>query len=371
MIHPGHPLMLAVTDLVLENNTNLMRQGAILVDPSDEGVDPSLLFLITHEVKSGNNTVLSKRLQFVKIAPDGTTSFAGWAPHLDYEALAPSERALLAPLLASDWIKVDQEQKALSFAASSLVPQHFEEISSRRIAHVDKTLAAVHERLTKEIDYWSDRWIKLTDDKAAGLDVGPNLDKFKRTINDLEGRLTSRKQELQSMRHITNGTPVVLGGALIVPVGLMKKLRGESVPETPEFSADPAARSRIEKIAMEAVIRAETARGCTVKDVSAEKCGWDITSLPPVGADGKIPMSRHIEVKGRSKGATTITVTKNEIMYALNQADKFILAIVIVDENEAIDGPHYVRKPFGRELDWDECSSNRDLAKLLSKATSE
>ena len=173
------------------------------------------------------------------------------------------------------------------------------------------------------------------------------------------------------MRHITNGTPIVLGGALIVPVGLMKKLRGESVPETPEFSADPAARSRIEKIAMEAVIRAETARGCTVKDVSAEKCGWDITSLPPVGPNGKIPMSRHIEVKGRSKGATTITVTKNEIMYALNQADKFILAIVLVDENEAVDGPHYVRKPFGRELDWDECSSNRDLAKLLSIARRE
>jgi superfamily II DNA or RNA helicase len=369
MIHPGHPLMLAVTDLVLENNTNLMRQGAILVDPSDEGVEPSLLFLITHEVKSGNNTVLSKRLQFVKIAPDGTTSFAGWAPHLDYEALPQSQRALLAPVLASDWIRVDQEQKALSFAASSLVPQHFDEISSRRIAHVDKTLAAVHERLTKEISYWTDRWLKLTDDKAAGLDVGPNLEKFKRTINDLEGRLTSRKQELQSMRHITNGTPIVLGGALIVPVGLMKKLRGESVPQTPEFSADPAARSRIEKIAMDAVIRAETARGCTVKDVSAEKCGWDITSLPPVGADGKIPMSRHIEVKGRSKGSTTITVTKNEIMYALNQADKFILAIVLVDENEAFEGPHYVRKPFRRELDWDECSSNRELDKLLSIAT--
>jgi hypothetical protein len=77
MIHPGHPLMLAVTDLVLDNNSNLMRQGAILIDPSDEGVEPSLLFLITHEVKSGNNTVLSKRLQFVKIAQDGTTSFAG------------------------------------------------------------------------------------------------------------------------------------------------------------------------------------------------------------------------------------------------------------------------------------------------------
>ena len=56
-------------------------------------------------------------------------------------------------------------------AASTLVPEHFNEIAGRRIAHVDKTLAAVHERLTKEIDFWSDRFIKLSDDKAAGMEV--------------------------------------------------------------------------------------------------------------------------------------------------------------------------------------------------------
>ena len=31
--------------------------------------------------------------------------------------------------------------------------------------------------------------------------------------------LENRKKELQSMRHVTNGTPVVLGGALVVPTG--------------------------------------------------------------------------------------------------------------------------------------------------------
>lgn len=370
MLHPGHPLMLAVIDMVLEQNSNLLRQGTILIDPIDEGTAPSLLFLVTHEVKSGDNTVLSKRLQFVRISPSGQASFAGWAPHLDYEPLPENERSLVKDILTEDWLKTDQEKKALSFAATQLVPPHYDEIATRRIAHVDKTLAAVHERLTKEIDYWTDRWAKLTDDKAVGIDVGPNLDKFKRTITELEARLVNRKLELQSMRNVINGTPIVLGGALVLPIGLMKKLRGEVSSSTAEFSADPEARTRIEKIAMEAVIKSEVARGCTVKDVSAEKCGWDITSLPPM-VDGKIPLTRHIEVKGRSKGATTITVTKNEIMYALNQADKFILAIVLVDENESVDGPHYVRKPFTRELDWDECSSNRDIAKLLERATRE
>jgi superfamily II DNA or RNA helicase len=371
MIHPGHPLMLAVSDLVLEQHSNLMRQGAILVDPADDATEASLLFLITHEIKSGDGTVLSKRLQFVRVAPAGTASFAGWAPHLDYEPLAESDHHLFADLLASDWIRADQEQRALALAATTLVPEHYSEVATRRIAHVDKTLAAVHERLTTEIAFWSDRWMRLKDDQEAGKDVRLNLDNTQRTINDLNGRLENRKKELQSMRHVTNGTPVVLGGALVVPVGLLRQLRGEPAPDAAAaFSADPAARSRIEQLAMEAVIRAEEARGCVVKDVSAQKCGWDITSIPPK-VDGKLSVSRHIEVKGRIQGATSITVTRNEILYALNQAEKFVLAIVLVGEDESIDGPHYVRNPFTKEPDWSDLSVNKDLAKLLSLATRE
>lgn len=370
MIHPGHPLMLAVSDLILEQHRNLMRQGAILVDPVDDSTEASLLFLITHEIKSGDGAVLSKRLQFVRVAPDGKASFAGWAPHLDYQPLALAERPLLAEMLASDWIRSDQEQRALELAATTIVPKHYDEVATRRIAHVDKTLAAVYERLTKEIAYWSDRWLKLSDDRAAGLDVGPNIEKFQRTINDLEARLENRKKELQSMRHVTNGTPVVLGGALVVPIGLLRKLRGEPASHAATFAADPAARARIEMLAMNAVRAAEEARGCHVVDVTRENCGWDFTSYAP-GLNGKPPVSRHIEVKGRTKEATSITISRNEILYALNQSDKFILAIVLVNTDGTVDGPHYVRKPFTREPDWSECSSNHDLNKLLSIATRE
>ena len=370
MIHPGHPLMLALSDVLLEQHANLLRQGTLLEDPADDGDQVSLLFLLTHEVKSGDGLVISKRLQFVRVLPDGSATFAGWAPHLDLEPLTAADHPLVAETLAAPWLTAGLENRALALAAQTLVPEHFKEIAERRIAHVDKTLAAVHERLTKEIDYWSDRFIKLTDDKAAGRDVRLNLENVRRTLSDLESRLDSRKKELQSMRHITSATPVVLSGALVIPAGLLRRLRGEPPLTDVEFSADPAARSRIEQLAMNAVRSAEEARGCRVVDVSAQKCGWDITSYAPV-VDGKLPESRHIEVKGRTKGATSITVTRNEILYALNQADKFILAIVLVGEGEIIDGPHYVRKPFTKEPDWSESSSNHDLAKLLSIATRE
>lgn len=368
MLHPGHPLMLAVSDILLEQHSNLLRQGAILVDPTDDGEVSHLLFLLTHEIKFGDGQVLSKRLQFVKVAPDGSASFAGWAPHLDLEALATADLHLFDDLLAAPWICADQEQRALALAAATLVPEHFQEVAGRRIAHVDKTLAAVHERLTKEISFWSDRWIKLKEDKEAGKDVRLILENARRTVADLEGRLEGRKKELQSMRHVTSATPVALGGALVVPVGLLRRLRGEIPVDTGStFCIDAAARSRIERIAMDAVRQAEESRGCTVVDVSAIKCGWDLTSYLPA-IDGKQPESRHIEVKGRVIGASTITVTRNEMLYALNQADKFVLAIVQVGEDDQIDGPYYLRNPFEVEPGWGVSSVNFEIRELLKRA---
>ena len=369
LMHPGHPLMLSMSDMILEQHTNLLRQGAVLIDPADEGLDPSLLFLLTHEIKSGDGTVLSKRLQFVRVGADGKAVFAGWAPHLDLEPLPESERSLLKDVLAAPWIAAGQEARALALAAGNLVPEHYNEIAHRRITHVEKTLAAVHERLTKEISFWQDRWLKLKEDGEAGKDVRLNLENVRRTIADLEGRLENRKRELQAMRHVVNGTPIVLGGALIVPSGLMNKLRGDEPadPLAATFAADAAARSRIEHLAMDAVRRAEEARGCRVLDVSADKCGWDLTSYPPA-IEGKQPEPRHIEVKGRVKGAGTVCITRNEMLYAFNQGDKFVLAIALVDEGDAVEGPHYIRNPFDREPGWGIASINYNLDDLLTRA---
>lgn len=167
------------------------------------------------------------------------------------------------------------------------------------------------------------------------------------------------------MRHVTSATPVVLSGALVIPIGLLNRRKGV-LPAPGLHAVDAAARARIEELAMQAVTKAEKAKGCSVIDVSAQKCGWDITSYPPV-EDGKQPQARHIEVKGRAKGATTITLTRNEILYALNQADKFLLAIVLIGENDEIEGPHYLRNPFKQEPDYGVASVNYDLDELLAR----
>jgi hypothetical protein len=71
-------------------------------------------------------------------------------------------------------------------------------------------------------------------------------------------------------------------------------------------------------------------------------------------------------VKGRAKGADTVTITKNEILACLNQPERFFLAIVLVDGDQ-VEGPYYIKKPFDQEPDFGVTSINYDLDTLLSK----
>ena len=367
LMHPGHPLMQSVTDLVMEQHRNKLKQGAVLVDSSDMGLTPKVMFIIDHCVKEGVDSthVVSRRMQFVEIDPQGSTINAGWAPHLDLEPITEADMDLIRDILVASWITQNLEQQALTHASTHLVPEHFEEVRIRRENIVDKTLTAVHERLVKEINYWSDRYIKLQDDIAAGKDVRLTLENVRRSIDELTARRESREKELLAMRHIISATPVVVGGALVIPAGLLAQRKGE--PESlVSWTADADARAHVEQVAMRAVIEAERALGHKVIDVSEQKCGWDVTSLPKE-LDGKLPPSRHIEVKGRVKGSSTVTVTRNEILYGLNQQDKFILAIVLVD-GEQYEGPFYVIKPFTQEPDWAVTSINLDLNQLLARA---
>jgi hypothetical protein len=355
--------MQSLTDIVLEQHRGKLKQGAILIDPNDPGVTPKVLFIIDHSVKEGadQSLTVSRRMQFVEIDPEGRTIHAGWAPHLDLEPIAADDIGLVKDVLEAPWITGNLEQRALVHASNYLVPEHFEEVKTRRERHVDKTLAAVHERLVKEINFWQDRAIKLKADMEAGKQPRLNYENAVRTMDELTARLQTRTAELKAMRHIVSATPIILGGALVIPAGLLAQRKGE-----PGWSADAQARAVIERIAMNAVMDAEKALGHEVIDVSAQKCGWDVTSIPqPV--DGKLPPTRHIEVKGRIHGSTTITVTRNEILYGLNQTDKFILAIVVV-EGDRHHGPYYVRKPFTQEPDWAVTSINLDLKSLLERA---
>jgi len=347
LIHPAHPLMHATIDLVLQAHRRKIKQGAVMVDPTDEGMIPRILFMVDHTVKEAPSVdrartkeVASRRLQFVAIDETGHALNAGWAPHLDLLPIDPDDLKLVKDIVNAPWLNNNLETLALTHASQKLVPDHYREVKQRREQQADKILAAVNDRLIREINHWSDRYIKLKDDVSAGKQPRVQPEMARRRVDELTARLEQRKSELTASRNVVSSTPVVIGGALVIPQGLLKFRKGES-----DFSVDADSRAHVERVAMETVMETEKKFGHEVTDVGAEKCGWDVTARPRPGVDGAVKPDRHIEVKGRSKGQTTITVSRNEIIYALNQVDKFILAVVIVD-GDVFEGPFYIRNPF-------------------------
>jgi Domain of unknown function (DUF3883) len=256
-------------------------------------------------------------------------------------------------------MKGDLEEQARSYAITELVPRHFVEVKQRREAQVTKTMAAVNERLTNEISYWDNRAAILKQQESQGkINARLNSQMARQQAEELLARLERRMSELEQERQLAPLPPVVIGGVLVIPQGLLNRLAGQyEPPESAQFADETA---RIERLAMEAVMQIERELGYLPRDVSSDKCGYDIESRVP--GTGKL---RFIEVKGRVKDAETVTVTKNEILAALNKPDDFILALVQVDGETTMT--HYISRPFHHEPDFGATSVNYDLAKLLQK----
>ncbi|MGE0441430.1 MAG: helicase-related protein [Gemmatimonadales bacterium] len=365
---PGHPLLDATLDLTLERHRDLLKRGTILVDESDFGTTPRVLFTLEHAIQdasllpSGERRTISRRMLYVEMDAESGTRDLHYAPYLDYRPLAADE-PLVADLLARpefDWIARGLEQKAQRHAIAHIVPEHIEEVRGRRLAWVEKTRAAVKDRLTKEISHWDHRAAQLKLQEQAGkAGARLNSQEARRRADDLQTRLQRRLAELDREAQMSALPPVVLGGLVVVPVGLLARMTGRVLPDrsTPVDTQAAAARARA------IIMDIERSLGFEPTDREFEKLGYDIESRIP-GQHGRL---RFLEVKGRVSGAPTITVTKNEILYGLNKPDDFILAIVEFQDEDR-HRVHYVRRPFQREPDFGAASVNYEMSDLLDRA---
>ncbi len=363
---PGHPLLDAVLDLTLERHRDLMKRGTVLVDERDSSTSPRVLFTLEHAIQdaslipSGDRRTISRRMLYVEMDAEGRSHHLQYAPYLDYRPLAKNE-PVIEELLARPecaWITRDLEQKAQGHAIAHVVPEHIAEVRNRRLAWIEKTRAAVKDRLTKEITYWDHRAEQLKLQEQAGkAGARLNSQEARRRADDLQGRLQRRLAELDREAQISALPPVVLGGLVVVPLGLLAKMSGRELPTSTSAVDTQAAAARARAIVMEV----ERSLGFDPTDREVEKLGYDIESRIP--GTGRL---RFIEVKGRVSGAETVTVTKNEILTSLNKPDEFILALVeFLDDKE--HRVHYVRRPFRREPDFGVTSVNYDLPELLSR----
>jgi SNF2 family DNA or RNA helicase len=364
---PGHPLLDAVLDLTLEHHRDLMKQGTVLVDERDPGTSPRVLLFLEHAVQdasllpSGERRTISRRLLYIEMDAEENMRHLHYAPYLDYRPLDEEEPSV-GDLLARPecaWIARDLEQRALDHAIAHVVPEHLAEVRGRRLSWIEKTRAAVKDRLTKEIAYWDHRAEQLKLQEQAGRPGARlNSQEARRRADDLEARLQQRMAELDRESQISTLSPVVLGGLVVVPMGLIAAMTGRptTAPAHPVDTQAVSARARA------IVMETERRLGFEPVDCEREKLGYDIESRVP--GTGRL---RFIEVKGRVAGADTVTVTKNEILTSLNKPEDYILAIVEFFP-DATHRVYYLRRPFQREPDFGVTSVNYDFAELINRS---
>lgn len=370
-VYPGHPLLEAATGLIRERYDHLMKQGAILVDDTDPGEDIAALFLLEHSVQDGRTIspgkphVISEKLQFVAIGRDGTGADAGIAPHLNLRPAANDEIECVQDLLSEAWLARDLEQRAVRFATVELAQRHVGEVRARRLPEIARVENQVRERLKKEINLWDSRAFELKEEERAGKKTRLNWQQAQRRAEDLAERLRRRLEILEQERFISAQPPRVRCGMVAIPAGLLAERRAAAAGDGRfgnAFAEDPHSRKAIETLAMAAVMASERALGNEPTDVSAQKIGYDIASFDP--GTGHL---RFIEVKGRIAGADSVMITRQEVITSLHEPEKFILAIVRVENGFARE-PRYVYGALSEtEPAFEQISIQYSLQRLLER----
>lgn len=236
---PGHPLLDAVLALTLEQHRDLLKRGAVLVDERDPEQTPRVLFYLEHAIqdasrtRGGDRRIVSKQMLYVEIDAAGNARHLHYAPYLDYRPLAQDEPSVEAILERSEcaWVNREMEQKAQAYAVAQVVPEHLAQVRDPKLALIAKTKAAVKDRLTKEISYWDHRAEELKIQEQAGASGARlNSDEARKRADTLQARLYKRLQELQLEAQLSPLPPVVLGGLLVVPQGLIDAMAGRRSP---------------------------------------------------------------------------------------------------------------------------------------------
>ncbi len=324
----GHPLLNAVVEETLENFGDALRQGTIFIDENSDEQNSRVLFMTEIKIQDERKEILSRQLNFLEISEDEKIFSANHAPYLDYRSPNEDERQKILSI-EKDFSALDKN--ALDFVQKNFSAPLLKKIQADKKIFLDKLEREIKTRLQSEINFWDTQAAEKNSAQATKI------------ADELEERLKRRLEEISLQRKISAQIEII-GRALIVP----KKF----------FESPPADnRPRIEQIAMQAVMKIERELGNAPVDVSEKKCGYDIESADSSGH------LRFIEVKGRIAAAETVTVSKNEILTALNSPENFILAIVLVEKNSA--HAFYIKTPFTSPPDLNAVSVTYKISPLL------
>ncbi|HEX3960598.1 MAG TPA: helicase-related protein [Trebonia sp.] len=361
LLAPGHPLLDAVTDLIIERYGTLLKQGTMLADRHDPGTEPRLLLAVTHEITDGHDLArtITKKFGFVEVDAQGPLGVrsAGEARYLDYEPMSDPERMVVTPLRDAPWLAAGVETIALDWAVTEGMPEELARTRDLVATRVAQVRRLVKQRLIGEINYWDMRHAALLDDQAAGRSLKTKPETAYARARDLERRLEKRLADLDRDEELIARPPAISAAALVVPQGLLAKLLGDSGRALFPRGDTTATERR----AVDAVLAVERRLGRIPREMAHNNPGYDIESRC---TDGHLIF---IEVKGRVEGAEEFWVTRTEALHGKNSAARSRLAMVSVHPaGPESDAVRYIVDPF-RDVDFGDFAATGMIGNWLKE----
>ena len=233
---------------------------------SDPGTEPRVLVFLEHAVTDaredghGNRRTVSRRFEFVR-GHRGRGAAARQLCALPRPA-ASRRRASCPPLARSSrpWagctvtLRTERSTTGSTSCPRSISPRS----APARWSASPRSKAAVQERLTREVTYWDHRASELQLQADAGRSPRMNPDRAAARADELQRRKEARLAELDREAQLASQLPVVVGAALVLPMGLIRQATGEPPAQPPDHALDTTV---IERRAVDAVLAVEaTAR---------------------------------------------------------------------------------------------------------------
>ena len=363
LLAPGHPLLDATVDMVLERYRPLLKQGAMLVAEADESEDPRALVYVEHaiqnarELDDGQRQVVSKRLQFVELTQDWEPRIAGYAPYLDYRPIEPDELELVQELVEEEWLARGVEKAGIDYAITHAVPEHLAEVKD-----ADRDARRPDEGGRPPPPYAGDPALGPPRQRAEAAGA-----RRQAAPHELRPRPPARRRPAGTAQAADDrarpGTPALAAAA---------RRRGRS--------ARHPARADLSGFVASALANPRSTRGrpnassgspSTPCSLPKRALGRDprrsrATTPATTSSRARATAARCSSSRSRAawSGAPTFTITKNEVLHALNKGDDYVLALVRVDGDHA-DEIRYIRHPFtgsdevlfgvtSLNVDWDD-----------------
>jgi superfamily II DNA or RNA helicase len=284
-VTPGHPLFECVREDLWGRVQDDLGRGAVFYDLNRK--QPARLDVFSAAIRDGRGNVLHRRLFVLQTEMDGSMTVKQPTLFLDLVAAPKGTETPEGDGLPG------REATEHTLVKEALEPL-LAEIAAQREKEIETITNHVEISLNALIHRQNLRMAELLQQQQDG-DSSPllaaNIKTTEDRLDELNGRLERRRDELQQERHCTIGDIRHHGRAWVLPH-----------PERTSPGIAPMVRDEeIEQIAIRAVTEYEEARGWRVESVEKDNRGFDLISRRPHPEDPQTAIEvRFIEVKGRA-----------------------------------------------------------------------